>query len=68
MKKWAVAYVSFFENDVKVKIVEDDGDWRDAFESAFPGHKEYFADMDDIEEAKKMAADAEFGLDVKQID
>jgi len=35
MKKFAVAYTNFLENDLKIKIVEA-SDWREALIKAFP--------------------------------
>jgi len=35
MKKFAVAYTNFFDNDLKIKIVEA-SDWREALIKAFP--------------------------------
>lgn len=65
MKKWAIAYINFFDNNVVVKVVEVDGNWKDALEVAFPGYAEHVSD--DLDEAKSMAFDQEWGFDITEI-
>lgn len=74
MKKYAVGWINFFDNDLQIKIVEieESGnksyDWRDALEAAFPGYAENVAFAgDNMDLAKEEAFNQEWLFDVKEI-
>lgn len=72
MTKYAVAYISFFENELKVEIIEANG-WKEALskhsmlldEDGNPGDIEWLPE--DMEEAKIEANNADMAFDVKEI-
>ena len=64
MKKYAVGFINFFFNDLKITIVEAD-DWQDALEKAHPNTVDYMPD--DIEAAKAKAFDQDWMFDVVEI-
>ena len=62
MKKYAVSYINFFNNNLITKIVDVDGDWKVAIEAAIPDTAAYLDD--DIENAKCQAFDSDWLFDV----
>ena len=56
MKHFAVSYINYFDNDLKLKIVPAKI-WKGALESAFPGMAEFLPD--DKKQAKIEAANQE---------
>lgn len=74
MKKFAVAYISFFENDVIIDFVEAE-DWKSAIfkhkkftEVEDPNMQEWIDNMpNDLEELKTEFFNGEIGVDVKEI-
>lgn len=55
--KYVVAYLSFFDNDLQVKVVNAEN-WWIALEAAFPGKLEHLGDVMDVgtlEDAKEEA-------------
>lgn len=74
MKKFAVGMINFFDNDLRIKIVETDGNWKDALKLAYnvttkdeDNEKYYSAMPDDIEEAKTFTFDGDWMFDVVEI-
>lgn len=64
MKKYAVAYMNFFDNDLKIKIVGSLG-WRDALIKAFPIMS--WVSSGNLEESKETAFDHDVLFDVVEI-
>lgn len=73
MKKYAVSYINFFDNILTTKIIEIDGDWKDALKQLFfqdYGNELFEGDelfKVDIEKAKEIAFDCDFLFDVVEI-
>lgn len=73
MTKYAVAYISFFENELKVEIVEAAKGWKEALskhsllldKDGNPGDIGWLPD--DIDEAKEEAVNADMSFDIKEI-
>jgi len=73
MKKFAVGYISFFENVLIVEIVEAD-DFKAAIllhshlRSSDDDFRKWYDQMpDDLEEIKSQMSEGEVGIDVKEI-
>ena len=71
MKKFAVGFLSFFENDLIVEVVEADN-WRDAIfkhtSLISDDMEEWIADMPEgLEEIKEAMFNGEIAIDVKEI-
>jgi len=66
MKKYAVSYMDFFDNDLTTRIVEVDGDWKDALKEAFPRTSNDIHG-DEIEEVKDNAFDQDWLFEVVEI-
>ena len=64
MKKWAVAYINFFDNELSIEII-DASTWKKALGKAHPGLEEFLSD--DIEEAKYDAFNGDWMFEVKEI-
>ena len=64
MKKYAVAYILFFDNDLQLKVVEAKG-WKEALNKAFDNIGDYLPDR--IEEAKAEAFNGDWMFEVKEI-
>jgi hypothetical protein len=64
MKKFAVAYINFMDNELVITFVQADT-WIDALDIVvdYP----YFDEVETLEEAKAVAFDSEFMIDVKEI-
>ncbi|WP_257542508.1 hypothetical protein [Sphingobium sp. CFD-1] len=62
MAKFAVGYLTSFENALSVKVVEA-ADWRSALGAAHPDHENYVT-SNDMEYAKGEAANQDWYFDV----
>ena len=68
MKKYAVAFISFIENDLQIEIVLTDGSWKDALVDSQFIDKDICDTLDDfIETAKQQAFDQDWLFEVKEI-
>jgi len=66
MKNFAVASVSFLDNDLTLKVTKAT-DWRDAFRKTFPGESEYLPSELSLEEAKEEAFNQDWLFNVIEI-
>jgi len=64
MKRYAIAYFNFFDNDLQIKIVEADG-WRMALDKAFPVL--YWVREDDLKKAREQAFNSDVLFNVIDI-
>jgi hypothetical protein len=67
MKKWAVSYLNFFDNEFELllKVVEAESE-RDALEAAFPGLAENVR-WDNLETAKDDAFNQDWLFEIVEI-
>jgi len=65
MKRYAVAFISFSDNEIELNIVETEGNWKDALNLAYPGGFDF--KTEDIKEAQKEAFDGDCMFNVKEI-
>ena len=66
MKNFAVAYMNFFDSDLKLKTAWAAG-WKEALKGAFPDEHENVRNIDSIEEAKEEAFNQDWLFDVIEI-
>jgi len=66
IKKYAVAMLSFFDNDVLLEYVEVNGDWKDAFNKAFPDYGVYIT-AKDLKDAQWEAANQDWVFNVIEL-
>ena len=68
MKTWAVALINFFDNDLRVKVVNtsNDANWKDALGIAFNRYNEGLPDV--IEDAKQAAFDGDWMFNVEEVE
>jgi len=62
MKRYAVAHMNLFDNDLKIRIVEA-SDWRDALIKAFPT-MDWIDREHNLEESKEFAFNSDDLFDV----
>jgi len=63
-RRFAVAHMNFFDNDLKIKIVDADN-WRQAADKAFPSL--YWLREDDLGKAKEEASNCDILFNVVEI-
>lgn len=70
MKKFAVAYMNFFDNDLTVKVVESES-WNEAlakrFSELYPKSENIFECSDNIEAEKVKAFNEDWIFDVTEV-
>jgi oligoendopeptidase F len=67
LKKYAVAYINFYDNELSIKLTEANN-WEEAVNKTFDLFAELGEDCStDIEEAKRQAFDADFMFEVTLI-
>lgn len=64
MKRYAVAIITFFDNELSLEVVEANG-WKEALREVYGYDITYLPD--DIEEAQIEASDSDWMFNVKEI-
>lgn len=68
MKKYAISFIDFHENDLIIKVVETDGSWKDALvKSQFVDDENAETLDDDMKNAKEQAFNQDWLFEVVEI-
>lgn len=54
MNTWAVSFIDFLDNELKIKVVNA-SNWKEALNKAFPGFLCYLSNSNDLQIAKAEA-------------